>query len=147
MTERAVVNMRENGGSIVNVSSIAGNILGSKSLPYAAAKTAITGITKSFARIYGSYGIRCNAVLPGIIETQRTHEANTTGYFSDIKDQTPLNRWGSPEEVADTVFFLSSDKSSFITGASLVVDGGATLTLGQRTDEPEPFKWERFSEL
>ena len=147
MTERAVVDMKQHGGSIVNISSIAGNILGSKSLPYAAAKTAITGLTKSFARIYGGHGIRVNAILPGVISNSRTEIADVDGYFSSVRDQTPLNRWGNASEIAEAVFFVASDKCSFMHGASLVIDGGATLTLGPRLDEPSPFKWEAFSEL
>lgn len=145
LTERAVVEMREHGGSIVNISSIAGNVLGSKSVPYAAAKSAIIGLTKSFARIYGSYNIRVNAILPGVIQSERTIESDKTGYFSEIKNQTPMKRWGHPSEIAEAVYFISSDKCNFINGSSLIIDGGSTLTLGQRIDEPLPFKWEKFS--
>ena len=84
--------MREHGGSIVNISSIAGNVLGSKSVPYAA-KSAIIGLTKSFARIYGSYNIRVNAILPGVIQSERTIESDKTGYFNEIKNQTPMKRF------------------------------------------------------
>jgi len=145
LTERAVVEMREHGGSIVNISSIAGNVLGSKSVPYAAAKSAIIGLTKSFARIYGSYNIRVNAILPGVIESERTIESDKTGYFSEIKNQTPMKRWGYPSEIAEAVYFISGDKCNFMNGSSLIIDGGSTLTLGQRIDEPIPFKWEKFS--
>ena len=147
MSERAVVEMRERGGSIINISSIAGNLLGSKSLPYAAAKSAITGLTKSFARIYGAHGIRVNAIIPGVIGNERTAAADVTGYFSSIRDQTPLKRWGNAEEIAEAVLFIASEKCGFLHGASIVIDGGATLTLGPRLDEPVPFKWEAFGDL
>mgnify|MGYP006096402591 CR=1 FL=1 len=147
MSERAVVEMREHGGSIVNISSIAGNLLGSKSLPYAAAKSAITGLTKSLARIYGAHGIRVNAIIPGVIGNERTEAADVTGYFSSIKNQTPLKRWGKADEIAEAVLFIASEKCEFLHGASIVIDGGATLTLGPRIDEPIPFKWEAFSEV
>lgn len=147
MSERAVVDMRDHGGSIVNISSIAGNLLGSKSLPYASAKSAITGLTKSLARIYGAHGIRVNAIIPGVIANKRTEIADVTGYFSSIKQQTPLKRWGTAEEIAEAVFFVASVKCGFLHGASIVIDGGATLTLGPRIDEPVPFKWETFGEI
>ena len=66
------------------------------------------------------------------------------GYFSVIKEATPLKRWGEPEEIAELIGFLASGKCDFLTGASIVVDGGATLTLGPRLDEPVPFKWEKW---
>ena len=144
LTERVVVSMRDFGGSVINISSIAGNIIGSKSIPYAAAKSAITGLTKSFARVYGKYGIRVNSILPGVIANERTIEADSTGYFSQIKNQTPLNRWGNSLEIAEAAYFISSDKCSFLNGCNIVIDGGATLTLGQRIDEEIPFKWEKF---
>tara|TARA_B110000483_G_C18178864_1_gene536142 strand:+ start:387 stop:1064 length:678 start_codon:yes stop_codon:yes gene_type:complete len=144
LTERVVVSMRDFGGSVINISSIAGNIIGSKSIPYAAAKSAITGLTKSFARVYGKYGIRVNSILPGVIANERTIEADSTGYFSQIKNQTPLNRWGNSLEIAEAAYFISSDKCSFLNGSNIVIDGGATLTLGQRIDEEIPFKWEKF---
>lgn len=147
MSERAAVDMRDLGGSIVNISSIAGNLLGSKSLPYAAAKSAITGLTKSLARIYGAHGIRVNAIVPGVIANERTEAADVTGYFSSIKEQTPLKRWGTADEIAEAVFFVASEKCRFLHGASIVIDGGATLTLGPRIDESVPFKWETFSEM
>lgn len=147
MTERAVVEIRKFGGSIVNISSIAGNILGSKSLPYAAAKTAITGLTRSFARIYGSHGIRVNSIILGVMENERTNTSDVEGYFSKIKENTPLRRWAVPNEIAEAVFFIAGDRCGFLHGSNIVIDGGATLTLGPRIDEPIPFKWENFSEL
>lgn len=144
MTERAVVDMRENGGAVINISSIAGNLLGSKSLPYAAANSAIMGLTRSFARIYGGYNIRVNAIVPGVVANERTEIADSSGYFSAVRDQTPVKRWGTAQEIAEAAFFLASDKCTFINGTGLVIDGGATLTLGPRIDEPIPFKWEQF---
>lgn len=148
MSERVVIEMaNNNGGAIVNIGSIAGLILGSQSVPYAAAKAGIVGITKSHARIYGKYGIRVNCILPGIIETRMVKGSEKEGalrYFSTIREQTPLKRWGQPIEIADMIYFAASDKCGFLTGATIVVDGGATLTLGPRLDEELPFKWEKW---
>ncbi len=149
LTERVVVEMaKSGGGNIINLGSIAGYVLGSKSLPYAATKSAVVGITKSHARIYGSYNIKVNSIAPGIIDNERSTRAEhevKLGYNTAIKNQTPLNRWGRPEEIAELVYFLGQDKCSFITGQTIVVDGGATLTCGLRVDEPQPFRWEKFT--
>jgi len=148
LSERVVVEMAQSGGgSIINLSSIAGSLIGSHSVPYAAAKAGIIGITKSHARIYGAFNIRVNCVLPGIIDTPMVRDSKvekTNDYFSQIREQTPLKRWGDPKEIAELILFLASDKCGFLTGASLLVDGGATLTLGPRLDETIPFKWEKW---
>ncbi|HCT94553.1 MAG: hypothetical protein A2X19_06770 [Bacteroidetes bacterium GWE2_39_28] len=148
MSERVVVEMAKNGGgSIVNIGSIAGGYLGSHSLPYSASKAGIVAITKSHARIYGSYGIRVNCIVPGIIETSMVHNSvaqRENNYFDIIKQHTPLKRWGLPEEIAEAILFAASDKCLFMTGSTIIIDGGATLTLGPRLDEILPFKWEKF---
>lgn len=148
MSEAVVVEMvKTGGGNIINIGSIAGYVLGSKSLPYAATKSAVVGMTKSHARIYGSYNVKVNNIAPGIIDNERTTRAEhevTVGYNTAIKDQTPLNRWGTPVEIAELAYFLGSDKCGFLTGQTIVVDGGATLTCGLRVDEPQPFRYEKF---
>lgn len=148
LSERVAVEMAKSGnGSIINLSSIAGSIIGSRSVPYAAAKAGIIGITKSHARIYGSYNIRVNCILPGVIDTpmvKNSEAEKKNSYFSIIREQTPLRRWGDPGEIAELILFLASDKCGFLTGTSILVDGGATLTLGPRLDESIPFKWEMW---
>jgi 3(or 17)beta-hydroxysteroid dehydrogenase len=127
------------GSSVVNLSSVAG-IVGSQLDPlYSMTKGGITTFTKSMAIYYGKkkYPIRINQVHPGIIETDMgtqvsssrltqnphmTKDESTTAGIS----QTPLGRLGSADEVAKTILFLCSDESSFMTGSSLVVDGGLT---------------------
>ena len=127
------------GSTIVNLSSVAG-LVGSQLDPlYSMTKGGITTFTKSMAIYYGkkNYSIRINQVHPGIIETDMgakvsnsrliqnpnmtEDESNSAGIL-----QTPLGRLGSADEVAKTILFLSSDESSFMTGSSLVVDGGLT---------------------
>lgn len=149
LSERVVVEMATaGGGSIVNLGSIAGGFLGSHSLPYSAAKAGIVAITKSHARIYGLHNIRCNCIVPGIIDTSMVRDSvaqKEDGYFDRIRESTPLRRWGRPDEIAEAVYFVGSEKCSFMTGATIIIDGGATLTLGPRVDESLPFKWDKFT--
>lgn len=118
-------------GSIVNISSIQGVSAFPGYYGYQAAKAAVIMITKGVAVDYGGYGIRCNAVLPGVIETPMTYSTLSTD--RDRSDAlasegmlAPLNRVGQPEEIAELVAFLASDSASYLNGAAIPVDGGAT---------------------
>lgn len=118
-------------GSIVNISSIQGIAAFPRYYTYQAAKAAVIMITKSVAVDYGPFGIRCNAVLPGTIETPMTYDTLPADLPREEGlrlegELAPLGRVGRPEEIAEVVHFLLSDASSFVTGASLVADGGAT---------------------
>lgn len=109
-------------GSIVNISSIYGISGGSLESVYSACKAGIIGLTKSLA-VEASPFVRVNAVAPGCIETKMIN--NLSNVDKDcIKDSTPLDRLGTPEDVANTVYFLASDDSSFITGEVVEVTGG-----------------------
>lgn len=114
-------------GAIVNMSSIAG-VIASASGAYTASKHAVIGLTKSASLIYADRGIRINAVCPASIHTpmfDRYAEA-TPDQVEVWKSAHPVGRIGRPEEVADAVLWLSSDGAAFVTGASLVIDGGFT---------------------
>jgi 3-oxoacyl-[acyl-carrier protein] reductase len=115
--------LKRRSGSIVNVSSIVGVHGNPGQTNYAAAKAGIIGFTKSLARELGNRGVRANVVAPGYVSTRLTDELP-----DELKrvmlQNTPLGRFGSPEDVAGTVRFLSSDEASFITGVVLLVDGG-----------------------
>jgi 3-oxoacyl-[acyl-carrier protein] reductase len=115
--------MKRRGGAIVNVSSIVGVHGNPGQTNYSASKAGIIGFTKALARELGSRGVRANVVAPGYISTRLTNELPEELRQSMLAN-TPLGRFGDPEDVAGAVRFLSSDASSFITGEVLLVDGG-----------------------
>ena len=127
-TKHAIPAMRDaGGGSIVNISSVAG-LTGSKvTSAYNASKGAVRLLTKSTAIQYASDGIRSNSVHPGTIETPMTEGflADDTAR-QDRMDRTPIGRLGRPEDVAYGALYLASDEASFVTGSELVIDGGRT---------------------
>ncbi|OGT97971.1 MAG: beta-ketoacyl-ACP reductase [Geobacteraceae bacterium GWB2_52_12] len=110
-------------GSIINISSISGVIGTIGQTNYAASKGAVTSFTKSLAREAGPMGIRVNSVVAGIIATDMTASLKKD-IVAGIVNSSALGRIGTPEEVASAVLFLASDKAAYITGQSIVVDGG-----------------------
>ncbi|MED5019131.1 glucose 1-dehydrogenase [Paenibacillus chibensis] len=121
------VMQKNGGGSIINISSIAGLTGSNGAGPYTASKGAVRMLTKAVAIDYGKDNIRCNSIHPGYIETPMTKDLladeNMTKWFMS---NTPLPRLGKPENIAQGVLFLASDESSFITGAELAIDGGVS---------------------
>ena len=120
-----IPHMKKNGGgSIVNISSIAG-MAGGAGPAYSASKAGIRLISKDLAIEFGNYNIRVNSIMPGAIETPMTanilKDKETRKRFQEI---SALGRVGKPEEVAYGALFLASDEASFITGSDLVIDGG-----------------------
>jgi NAD(P)-dependent dehydrogenase (short-subunit alcohol dehydrogenase family) len=109
-------------GSIVNVTSVAAFISPHAEGPYAAAKAGLHSLSRTVAREYGPAGIRCNSVAPGLIWTRFMEKYEEQ--FRPEVDRTPLRRWGQPQDVADTIAFLASDRSAFITGETITVSGG-----------------------
>lgn len=113
------------GGSIVNISSIAGLTGGSGAGPYTASKGAVRMLTKATAVDYAKHNIRCNSVHPGYIETPMTVDLFKDEQMMQwFQSQTPLPRLGKAEDIARGVLFLASDESSYITGVELPIDGG-----------------------
>lgn len=113
------------GGVIVNNSSSAGkrtSTLGG--LHYTTSKAGVLGLTRHFAREAGPFGIRVNAICPGIINTEMVQENTTLEHRKIIAERLPLQRIGEPSEVADLVAYLASDESSYITGAAINIGGG-----------------------
>jgi len=121
------VMLAQGSGSIVNVSSTYGHVGAAGAAVYAASKHAVEGLTKSAALEAAASGVRVNMVAPGPIDTgMLTRFTGTDEKKASLAATVPLKRVGRPEEIAQTILFLASDKASFITGASYLVDGGKT---------------------
>lgn len=118
--------LKQRSGRIINVSSIVGLIGNPGQANYAAAKSALFGFTKSLAREVAGRGITVNAVAPGFIGTDMT-AALSSEQQEALQTKIPLGRVGEPSEVAGVVFFLASDDASYITGQTIVVDGGLAM--------------------
>ncbi|MDI3408234.1 SDR family NAD(P)-dependent oxidoreductase [Streptomyces cavernicola] len=125
---RAMTAAPEGGGAIVNTSSVAGLVAPSVPAPYIAAKHAVIGLTKAAAVEYAADGIRVNAIAPGLTRSEMVEDwfARVPGQEDRSKASAPQNRVAAPEEVAEAAAWLCSDRSSFVTGATLPVDGGRT---------------------
>lgn len=118
--------MKKRWGRIINISSIVGLIGNPGQTNYAASKAALIGFTKSLAREVASRGITVNAVAPGFIASDMT-DALSQEQKERLVEKIPMGRIGRPEEVASCVAFLASDDASYITGHTLVVDGGLAM--------------------
>lgn len=115
----------QEGGVIINTSSIGGISAMPTHIAYTSSKAAILQITKSLAVEYAKYGIRVNSILPGLTDTE-INQGNDA-FVNEIVQQIPMGRIAIPEDIAKAVLFLASDDASFITGIDLVVDGGQTI--------------------
>ncbi len=113
-------------GSIVNVSSMWGEVGASCEVAYSATKAALIGLTKALAQEVGPSGVRVNCVTPGVIDTDMNAQLTDEDRMA-LADETPLGRIGSAEEVAKTILFLCGENSSFITGQVLGVSGGLVI--------------------
>ena len=118
--------VRRQGGAIVTVSSMWGETGGSCEVAYSAAKAGVEGLTRALAKELGPSHIRVNCVAPGVINTEMNAHL-TAEDLGALGEETPLGRIGTPEEVAEAIFFLADNNSSFITGQILRVDGGMVI--------------------
>ena len=127
-TKHAIPAMRKvGGGSIINISSIYGIVGAPNSTAYQAAKGAVRIFTKSAALQYAAENIRVNSVHPGYVTTPMTAGGlKSEEWRAWVIGQTPMGRFGSPEEIAHGIVYLASDESSYVTGSELVIDGGFT---------------------
>jgi NAD(P)-dependent dehydrogenase (short-subunit alcohol dehydrogenase family) len=123
---------RGGGGAIVNISSVHGLLMAPGSLVYEAGKSAVIGVTRQMACQFGPDNIRVNAICPGHIVTERIQQRmwdDNPGGLRFFEQQYPLRRCGRPVDIANAAVFLCSDEASFITGHTMVVDGGLTVQL------------------
>jgi len=118
--------LKARAGRIVNITSVSGQIGQIGQANYSSAKAGLIGLTKATARELASRGITCNAVAPGFVLTELTKDL-AQEWQDRIIEQTPLGRFGSPEEIANAVAFLVSDEAAYITGQVLGVDGGLVM--------------------
>lgn len=128
-TKAAAPLMREHGGgAIVNIASISALRASTLRVAYGTSKAGIIHFTKQCAVELALLGIRVNAVAPGPVETAMAKAVHTPAIRADYHDAIPLNRYGGEDELADAIFFLCSDRASYITGQMLAVDGGFDAT-------------------
>ncbi|HEX6777599.1 MAG TPA: glucose 1-dehydrogenase [Ktedonobacterales bacterium] len=130
---RQMLAQEPRGGVIINMASAAGLIGIERRFPYGTSKGAVISMTRSIAIDYVTQGIRCNAICPGTVQTPFVEgylARNFAGHEDEIRQQLharqPLGRMGQPEEIAAAALYLAADESSFVTGSSLVIDGGWT---------------------
>lgn len=119
--------MKQTGGCIINTSSLVGTYASRMQTAYAASKFGINGLTKACARELGPYGIRVNAVAPGVVQTDMVAQSVDGQMLAALKGMTPLGRVAQPDELAGAYVYLASDAASFTTGAILAVDGGIVM--------------------
>jgi len=116
----------DGGGAIVNTSSIAGVVGFQGVSPYVASKHGVIGLTKTAALEYGREDVRVNAISPGVIETPMVERAEAANpeMIEAVSESTPMGRIGEPDEIGDAAVWLCSDDASFVTGETMVIDGG-----------------------
>jgi NAD(P)-dependent dehydrogenase (short-subunit alcohol dehydrogenase family) len=128
-TQAAVPVMRENGGgAIVNITSISSLRASTLRVAYGTSKAGLAHLTKQQAVELAALGIRVNAVAPGPVDTAMAKAVHTPEIRADYHDTIPLNRYGLEEELAEVIYFLCSDKASYVTGQTIAVDGGFEAT-------------------
>src|SRR5262249_45618009 len=125
-TQEAVKHFAPGGGSVINVSSVVSEMPMPNSVVYSATKSAIDAVTRVLAKELGARNIRVNTIAPGGVETEGTHTAGVVGsdFQKQMIAQTPLGRFGQPEDISKVAVFLASDESNWLTGERITASGG-----------------------
>lgn len=115
---------QDEGGSIINISSIGGKLSGAGTAAYSASKAGVQSLTSSSAKELGRHGIRVNALCPGVTETGRLADQSPEAWQDYVRANLPLGRVGSPQDIAYAAVFLASDQAAWVTGQAWNIDGG-----------------------
>ena len=128
MSHEALPKLALSHGNIINIASV-WSFFGSPISPgYTASKTGVVGLTRSLANGWAEHKVRVNCIAPGWIETKLNKELRSDKeQYDKIKDRTPMKRWGNPKEIAGAAVYLASEKASFTTGTTIIVDGGYSI--------------------
>ncbi len=123
-TQNVIKYLKKTKGNIINIASISGLRASTLRIAYGTSKAAIIQLTQQQAVELGEYGIRVNCISPGPVKTKLAQAVHTPDIVKAYHDSIPLNRYGLENEIAEAIYFLSSDKATYITGQNLAVDGG-----------------------
>lgn len=126
--KHALPHLMESGGAVINVASTSGIRGSTQSVPYGVSKAGVIQLTQTAARQYGAYGVRVNAIVPGLVDSPQSRgSTGSTETFEGRINEIPMGRAGTPEDVASLMLYLASDESTYVNGAAFVIDGGRTV--------------------
>ena len=124
---------KNNYGKVLAISSLYGNVARAGRLAYVSSKHALQGTVKTYACEYSKYNILFNCLSPGFVDTKMTRKNNSQATIIDMEARIPLGRLAKTEEIAETAYYMCSDKNSYITGQNIIVDGGFMAEGGQHS--------------
>ena len=127
-SQKAILHLKKTKGNIINIASISGLRASTLRVAYGTSKAAVIQLTKQQAAELGEFGIRVNCIAPGPVKTKLAMAVHTQDIIEAYHDAIPLNRYGTEQEIANGIYFLASEKASYITGQVLSVDGGFEAT-------------------
>ena len=127
-SQKGIIHLKKTKGNIINIASISGLRASTLRVAYGTSKAAVIQLTKQQAAELGEYGIRVNCIAPGPVKTKLAMAVHTQDIIDAYHDAIPLNRYGTEKEIANGIYFLASEKASYITGQVLAVDGGFEAT-------------------
>ena len=127
-SQKVISHLKKTKGNIINIASISGLRASTLRVAYGTSKAAVIQLTKQQAAELGEFGIRVNCIAPGPVKTKLAMAVHTQDIIEAYHDAIPLNRYGTEQEIANGIYFLASEKASYITGQVLSVDGGFEAT-------------------